>query len=401
MLEHLQQVGHMAPGIFRRAGGRLRIQALRDCLEKDINWNSFSEWQPYDVADVVKQYFRELPECLLTNKLSANLIHIYSHSKEANLSLLRWAVISLPDENRIALQSLLYFLNGLANRSSVTQMGSNNLAICFTPTLFHLSKLSRRRRWGDNVNGSEPRELEEQNAAQKCLCAMITNALELFMISEETLVKCHLDVDYTHIPVLSRIIYGSDLNSWLQDEVASLVKESAESKSRSGWTALSKEALKSYTNDSGAGEELAGFQIAFKLPAKRQGVMGADRFLRTWRCSLVISGVGVSEVFDRFWNHRASWDENVLRAGVLEQLSDFVQVQRLLFDERAPQPARECRLLRGNARVPNKTGAIAIVSQSVNHGNVLPEAPPEPVYLCAGICNDPCQDCDEEQNTDV
>lgn len=376
MMEHLQQVGHMAPGIFRRAGGRLRIQALRNCLEKDINWNSFSDWQPYDVADVVKQYFRELPECLLTNKLSANLIHIYTHSTESNLSILRWAVISLPDENRIALQSLLYFLNGLANRSSVTQMGSNNLAICFTPTLFHLSKYPRRRRWVDNGNRIEPRELEEHNAAQKCLCAMITNALDLFMISEETLIKCHLDVDYTDIPVLSRILVGSDLNSWLQDEVASLIKETSETKSRSGWTSLSKETLKTYTNDSGAGEDLSSFQIAFKLPPKRQGIVGVENFLRTWRCSMVISGVGISELFDRFWNHRASWDENVLRVGVLEQLSDSVQVQRLLLDERAPQPARECRLLRGNVLV-HKTGAIAIVSQSVNHGSVVPEVPPE------------------------
>nr|VZI38742.1 unnamed protein product [Spirometra erinaceieuropaei] len=226
------------------------------------------------------------------------------NSNEANLSLLRWAIISLPDENRIALQSLLYCLNGLANRSSVTQMGPNNLAICFTPTLFHLSKYPRRRRWGNNANGNDLRELDEQNAAQKCLCAMITNAPDLFMISEETLTKCHLDVDTTDIPALSRIISGGDLNSWLQGEVASFIKESAESKNRSGWTALSKEALKSYIDDSGAGEDLLGFEIAFKLPAKKPGVMGYGSYLRTWRCSLIISGVGVSEVFDRFWNHR-------------------------------------------------------------------------------------------------
>nr|VZI38740.1 unnamed protein product [Spirometra erinaceieuropaei] len=173
-------------------------------------------------------------------------------------------------------------------------MGPNNLAICFTPTLFHLSKYPRRRRWGNNANGNDLRELDEQNAAQKCLCAMITNAPDLFMISEETLTKCHLDVDTTDIPALSRIISGGDLNSWLQGEVASFIKESAESKSRSGWTALSKEALKSYIDDSGAGEDLLGFEIAFKLPAKKPG-----------------------------------------------------------------------------------TGVIAIVSQSVNHGTVMPDAPPE------------------------
>ena len=37
----------------------------------------FEELQAYDVADLVKQYFRELPECLLTNKLSDIFISIF------------------------------------------------------------------------------------------------------------------------------------------------------------------------------------------------------------------------------------------------------------------------------------------------------------------------------------
>ena len=37
----------------------------------------FDELQAYDVADLLKQYFRELPECLLTNKLSEIFINIF------------------------------------------------------------------------------------------------------------------------------------------------------------------------------------------------------------------------------------------------------------------------------------------------------------------------------------
>ena len=37
----------------------------------------FEELQAYDVADLVKQYFRELPECLLTTKLSDVFISIF------------------------------------------------------------------------------------------------------------------------------------------------------------------------------------------------------------------------------------------------------------------------------------------------------------------------------------
>lgn len=50
-----------------------------------LDWNSFDEWQPYDVADLLKQFFRELPECLLTNALSSSLINIFHRAFSPNL----------------------------------------------------------------------------------------------------------------------------------------------------------------------------------------------------------------------------------------------------------------------------------------------------------------------------
>lgn len=38
---------------------------------------SYEGQQAFDVADMVKQYFRELPEALLTNKLSDTFIAIF------------------------------------------------------------------------------------------------------------------------------------------------------------------------------------------------------------------------------------------------------------------------------------------------------------------------------------
>lgn len=37
----------------------------------------YDEQQAHDVADMVKQYFRELPDALLTNKLSETFIAIF------------------------------------------------------------------------------------------------------------------------------------------------------------------------------------------------------------------------------------------------------------------------------------------------------------------------------------
>lgn len=63
-------------GVFRKPGVKSRIQALRTLVETQENV-TFGEHQPYDIADMVKQYFRDLPEVLLTNKLSETFILIF------------------------------------------------------------------------------------------------------------------------------------------------------------------------------------------------------------------------------------------------------------------------------------------------------------------------------------
>ncbi len=94
-----------------------------------------------------------------------------------------------------------------------------------------------------------------------------------------------------------------------------------------------------------------------------------------------------------FFHYRASWDENVLRSEVMVELGNGVQVQRVLLNALPPQPARECRLLRGGQVFKKATegsdstpasqyvdadiAAVAVVSTSVSHGIVMPEAPQE------------------------
>lgn len=63
-------------GLFRKPGVKSRIQTLRNLVKTKENV-CYNEHQTYDVADMVKQYFRDLPEVLLTNKLSETFILIF------------------------------------------------------------------------------------------------------------------------------------------------------------------------------------------------------------------------------------------------------------------------------------------------------------------------------------
>lgn len=64
-------------GLFRKSGVKSRIQRLKQMLENGDLQLDLAEHQSYDVADMIKQYFRQLPEALLTNKLSELLILIF------------------------------------------------------------------------------------------------------------------------------------------------------------------------------------------------------------------------------------------------------------------------------------------------------------------------------------
>lgn len=64
-------------GLFRKSGVKSRIHALRQMNESFPEHVSYEDQSAYDVADMVKQFFRDLPEPLLTNKLSETFLHIY------------------------------------------------------------------------------------------------------------------------------------------------------------------------------------------------------------------------------------------------------------------------------------------------------------------------------------
>lgn len=64
-------------GLFRKSGVKSRIQALRQMNESALDCVGYEGQSAYDVADMLKQYFRDLPEPLMTNKLSETFLQIY------------------------------------------------------------------------------------------------------------------------------------------------------------------------------------------------------------------------------------------------------------------------------------------------------------------------------------
>jgi len=78
-MKFIRKVAQYEVGIFRKNGNKLRINKLKEAIDGGQNVDFESEDMTYfDVADLIKLYFRELPECLITNKISDVLLSIYS-----------------------------------------------------------------------------------------------------------------------------------------------------------------------------------------------------------------------------------------------------------------------------------------------------------------------------------
>lgn len=176
-------------GIFRKSGVKSRIQNLRQMNETSPDNVCYEGQSAYDVADLLKQYFRDLPEPIFTSKLTTTFLQIYQLlPKDQWLAAAQAATLLLPDENREVLQTLLYFLSDIASAEE-NQMTAGNLAVCLAPSIFHLnvskkdSPSPRIKSKRSLVGRPGPRDLSDNMAATQGLSHMISDCKKLFQVS--------------------------------------------------------------------------------------------------------------------------------------------------------------------------------------------------------------------------
>ncbi|PRP85214.1 hypothetical protein PROFUN_06984 [Planoprotostelium fungivorum] len=130
-------------GLFRVSGGAAEMSKIIKTLESQ-NPKEVQEWMcasknqvsPHSVASVLKRFFRELPEPLISNELVSDLDKWTKIIDEAMVGLTFSAILNrMPEANRKLLLYLLEFLYKVADKSSVNKMTSNNLGIVWGPAL--------------------------------------------------------------------------------------------------------------------------------------------------------------------------------------------------------------------------------------------------------------------------
>ncbi|XP_058403976.1 stAR-related lipid transfer protein 13 isoform X3 [Diceros bicornis minor] len=341
-------------GLFRKSGVKSRIHALRQMNENFPENVSYEDQSAYDVADMVKQFFRDLPEPLFTNKLSETFLHIYQYvPKEQRLQAVQAAILLLADESREVLQTLLCFLNDVVNLVEENQMTPMNLAVCLAPSLFHLNlvkKESSPRVIQKKYATGKPdqKDLNENLAAAQGLAHMIMECDRLFEVPHEMVAQSrnsYVEAEI-HAPTLEDLgahpeETGATFHTYLEHLVQGLQKEAKEK--FKGWVTCSS------TDNT---------DLAFKK-------VGDGNPLKLWKASVEVEAPP-SVVLNRVLRERHLWDEDFVQWKVVDTLDKQTEIYQYVLNSMAPHPSRDFVVLR-TWKTDLPKGMCTLVSLSVEH----------------------------------
>ncbi|KAJ6264135.1 Beta-chimaerin [Drechslerella dactyloides] len=157
-------------GIYRQAGATSHILKIKETFDNDPSRVDFRipdhfYQNVHSAASTLKQFFRELPDPVLTYALYDEFIES-AKIDDDNLrrDSLHALINRLPDAHYATVRALVLHLNRVMQHSAVNKMNSWNLAICFGPTLM----------------STRPEDLRNTNAQNRALDTILRNALDIF-----------------------------------------------------------------------------------------------------------------------------------------------------------------------------------------------------------------------------
>ncbi|KAG6835147.1 hypothetical protein H0H93_004421 [Arthromyces matolae] len=143
----IEKYGMQLQGIYRISGITSKVAKLRQKLDQDLDSVDLDapEWSGDipSVASVIKGWFRDLPDPLLTSGLHQGFIEAAKIENDRLRHIrLHERVNELPDPNYATLKYFLGHLYRINQHAAVNSMSMQNLAIIFGPTLFGISPAS-------------------------------------------------------------------------------------------------------------------------------------------------------------------------------------------------------------------------------------------------------------------
>ncbi|KAL7048197.1 hypothetical protein ACKWTF_003260 [Chironomus riparius] len=185
---YLEENGLNTVGIFRVSTSKKRVRQLREDFDKGIVNSIDQDVCPHDIATLLKEFFRDLPEPLLCRHLYKGFLQTQSiRNRRLQLEAISHMIHLLPVANRDTLYVLLKFLAKVARAANDTKtfdgqvlsngnkMDSTNLATVVAPNILHCIKSEQ----------FEEQELAERADVINIVRIMIDHYEDLFILSSD------------------------------------------------------------------------------------------------------------------------------------------------------------------------------------------------------------------------
>lgn len=133
-------------GIYRKSGAASLVQVIRDEFEKTPFEYDLSDpdLDIHAVTSTLKQYFRKLPNPLITYDVYEMIIDSQQLTDDASrVNLLVDSLSQLPRVHRDVLEFLMFHLKRVIERQEENLMTSQNIAVVFAPTIMRPESLAR------------------------------------------------------------------------------------------------------------------------------------------------------------------------------------------------------------------------------------------------------------------
>ncbi|XP_035533657.1 LOW QUALITY PROTEIN: rho GTPase-activating protein 6-like [Morone saxatilis] len=186
--QHIEKYGLQTVGIFRVGSSKKRVRQLREEFDRGVDVQLDEEHSIHDVAALLKEFLRDMPDPLLTKELYTAFINTTLLDTDEQHNVTQLLVYLLPACNSDTLHRLLEFLSTVTDHAhdrhdkdgqeiTGNKMTSLNLATIFGPNLLHKQKSSDKE---FSVQSSA--RAEESTAVIAVLQRMIASYQTLFMV---------------------------------------------------------------------------------------------------------------------------------------------------------------------------------------------------------------------------
>ncbi|OJD29158.1 uncharacterized protein BKCO1_900003 [Diplodia corticola] len=145
-IQEVELRGVDVEGIYRKSGGSGQVNQVRLGFEKEAEYDiSDPDLDIHAVTSALKQYFRRLPNPLITFEVYDELLAAgqFHQDIEKLVPAMRLAIDSLPQHHRDCLEFLVFHLARVMEHKKDNLMTAVNIAVVFAPTVMRPQTIER------------------------------------------------------------------------------------------------------------------------------------------------------------------------------------------------------------------------------------------------------------------